>query len=41
MLTPEEFVAAIVAIKCYMEREKPLEVKETPKIWKFASRVKR
>ncbi|MDI9645489.1 MAG: hypothetical protein QFX40_02190 [Archaeoglobales archaeon] len=40
-MTPEEFVAAIVAIKCYMEREKPLEIKEAPKIWKIVSRVKK
>ena len=41
-MTPEEFVAAMAAIHRYMaERERPIEVKEVPRMWKLSARVVR
>jgi len=39
-MTPEEFVVAVVAIHKYMkEKERPIEIKEGPKLWKISGRV--
>ncbi|MCS7143800.1 MAG: hypothetical protein NZ879_02125 [Archaeoglobaceae archaeon] len=39
-MTPEEFVAGVVAVHKYLrEKEKPIEIKESPRIWKISGRV--
>ncbi|MEM0215426.1 MAG: hypothetical protein QXU31_07455 [Archaeoglobaceae archaeon] len=39
-MTPEEFVAGVVAVHKYLrEKEKPIEIKEVPRIWKISARV--
>jgi len=39
-MTPEELVAAVVAIHKYLrEKEKPIEIKEVPRVWKISGRV--
>lgn len=39
-MSPEEFVVAVVAIHKYLrEKEKPIEIKEVPRIWKISARV--
>ncbi|MCS7119195.1 MAG: hypothetical protein RMH75_04230 [Archaeoglobaceae archaeon] len=40
LMTPEEFVIALTAIHKYLkEKERPIEIKETPKLWKISARV--
>ncbi len=39
-MTPEEFLAAVVAIHKYLsEAEKPLEIKQSPIMWKMNARM--
>jgi len=39
-VTPEEFLAAIAVINRYMrEKESLVEIKESPRNWKMASRL--
>lgn len=39
-MTPEEFVAGVVAVHKYLrEKERPIEIKEVPRIWKISARV--
>ncbi len=41
-MTPEEFAAAMAAIHRYLrERERPIEIKERPTLWKLSARVMR
>ncbi|MEM2175769.1 MAG: hypothetical protein QXN34_00380 [Archaeoglobaceae archaeon] len=40
LMTPEEFIVAMVAIHKYLrEKEKPIEIKEGPRVWKLSARV--
>ncbi|MEM0351023.1 MAG: hypothetical protein QXR27_04790 [Archaeoglobaceae archaeon] len=40
MLSAEEFAAALAAIHKYLkEKEKPIEIKEVPKVWKLSARM--
>ncbi len=39
-MMPDEFIVAVACIHKYMrEKEKPIEIKETPKVWKLSGRV--
>jgi len=40
-VTPEEFLAAIAAINRHMrEVERPIEIKDYPRNWKLAARMR-
>ncbi len=39
-MTPEEFLAAIIAIHKYLsEAEKPIEIRQSPTMWKINARM--
>lgn len=39
-MTPDEFLAALIAIHRYIsEKERPMEIKEVPLNWKMTARL--
>jgi|GEM_PF-1039497 len=39
-MTPDELIVAVACIHRYLrEKEKPIEIREVPKMWKLSGRV--